>query len=162
IQAHPSKWKLERIPGTALLNLDEHEVQSSEQIKDIITTWQGLPHTNKIDDQKVVARLAFQYQYDEAAKTRTKQSVTEIKRRHETIDEYSDHRFIKPFRAPLVKQPTFMQTKTALSAAEIGTAMHTVMQFIPLTKQWNYQEIENWIAQFVIEEKLTNEEANVI
>ena len=162
IQSHPSKWRLECIPGTALLNLDEHEVQSSEQLNEVITAWQGIPYSNEDDEQKVQQRLGFHYPFEEAAKTRAKQSVTEIKRRHETIDEYSDHRFIKPFRAPLVKQPTFMQTKTALSPAEVGTAMHTVMQFIPLTKQWNYQEIENWIAQFVIEEKLTNEEANVI
>src|SRR5699024_11217169 len=40
--------------------------------------------------------------------------------------------------------------------------MHAVMQFLPLTKQWNQEEIANKVEQYVHEEKLTVEEADAI
>src|SRR5699024_11293807 len=43
-----------------------------------------------------------------------------------------------------------------------GTAMHTVLQHIPFTKQLTRDEIASFIDDLVHEEKLTEEEANVI
>src|SRR5690625_703340 len=162
IHSDGSKWKVEIVPGTELINLDEHEVRSSDMMKQMITEWESVPDTHRENDEQVQERLSFQYKYKEAVTERAKQSVTEIKRRQETMDEYSDNRIIKPFRAPLVKQPIFMQSTKELTAAEIGTAMHAVMQFIPLTKQWNQEEIKTLIQQYVVEEKITDEEADVI
>src|SRR5690625_3963455 len=109
IHSDVSKWKVEIVPGTELINLDEHEVRSSDMIKQIVTEWKEVPDTHSENDEQVQERLSFQYEYKEAVTERAKQSVTEIKRRQETMDEYSDNRIIKPFRAPLVKQPIFMQ-----------------------------------------------------
>lgn len=157
-----SKWNIESVPATTLINIDEKEILSSEKMQEIITAWTEVPHVNEENNEKVASRLGFKYQYAEAARTRAKQSVTEIKRRQETMDEYSDTRIVQPFRAPLVSKPNFLQTDHTLSAAEIGTAMHAIMQYIPLTKQWDEADITQWIARFVAEEKITEEEAYVI
>ncbi|HLR73594.1 MAG TPA: helicase-exonuclease AddAB subunit AddA, partial [Pseudogracilibacillus sp.] len=162
IFADTSKWKVEYVPGTSLLNLDEQTLQSSTELQTIIENWQSMDDLNEDNAQTVAERLNFKYTFDEAKRTRAKQSVTEIKRRQETIDAFSDNQIVKPFRAPLVKEPKFLQTTTTLSAAEIGTAMHAVMQFLPLTKQWNQEEIANKVEQYVHEEKLTAEEADAI
>lgn len=162
IFADTSKWKVEYVPGTSLLNLDEQTLQSSTELQTIIDNWQSMDDLNEDNAQTVAERLNFKYTFDEAKRTRAKQSVTEIKRRQETIDAFSDNQIVKPFRAPLVKEPKFLQTTTTLSAAEIGTAMHAVMQFLPLTKQWNQAEIANKVEQYVHEEKLTAEEADAI
>lgn len=162
IFADKSKWKVEYVPGTSLLNLDEQTIQSSTELKNIINAWKPADDSNTENANIVAARLNFTYKFDEAKRTRAKQSVTEIKRRQETVDAFSDNEIVKPFRAPLVKEPKFLQTTTTLSAAEIGTAMHAVMQFLPLTKQWEKDEIANKVEQYVHEEKLTAEEAEAI
>src|SRR5699024_8196554 len=112
--------------------------------------------------EDVEDKLTFTYAHEEAAMHRAKQSVSEIKRRQETADMYSDQRLLQPFRAPLVKRPNFLQKEETLTRAEIGTAMHTVLQHIPFTKQLTRDEIASFIDDLVHEEKLTEEEANVI
>src|SRR5699024_9191065 len=81
IHSDVSKWKVEIVPGTELINLDEHEVRSSDMMKQMITEWKSVPDTHSEKDEKVQERLSFQYKYKEAVTERAKQSVTEIKRR---------------------------------------------------------------------------------
>ncbi|AFZ90072.1 AddA [Bacillus velezensis AS43.3] len=86
----------------------------------------------RFDDQ---ARrlLEWEYPYRELTAIRTKQSVSELKRKQEYEDEYSGRSLIKPSGDTLLyRRPGFMMKK-GLTAAEKGTAMHTVMQHIPLT-----------------------------
>src|SRR5699024_8614584 len=128
----------------------------------IIKNWQGVPNTNEEYRKKINETLSFSYPFQEVADHRAKQSVTEIKRRHEEIDAYSDKQFITRFRAPLATRPRFMQKEKILTAAEIGTAMHAVMQHIPFTKLLQEAEISQFISQLVIDEKLTEMEANEI
>src|SRR5699024_75237 len=104
--------------------------QSSTELKSIIHDWKPMEDSNEGNAQTVAARLNFTYKSDEAKRTRAKQSATEIKRRQETMDAFSDNQIVKPFRAPLVKEPKSMQTNTTLSTAEVGPAMHAVMQFL--------------------------------
>src|SRR5699024_11750868 len=91
--------------------------------------------------------LSFKYNYQKAAKTHTKESVTEIKRRQEVMDESSSRQFLKPFQASFSTRPRFMQEDHRLSSAEIGTAMHTVMQHIPLTAPLDQTEMKSWLEK---------------
>src|SRR5699024_3838730 len=113
-------------------------------------------------DKNVRNRLSYHYPYEVATHTRAKQSVTEIKRQQELKDVYSDERFVHKQNKPLTKRPQFMQTKKELSPSEIGTAMHTVMQHIPLNKKMKNEELETFILMLVEKEMFTQEEANVI
>lgn len=162
IKLDHSKWKVNWVQAATLLHMDEVKEHSSDEMKRMIVDWQGVSHTDEATEQLVNERLSFEYAYTEATQTGAKQSVTEIKRRQEVADANSDERIIRPFRAPLVKRPQFMHGAKELTAAEIGTAMHAVMQHIPLTKMWEHDEITAFIEQYVQEEKLTEKEAAVI
>ena len=162
IHKDKARFKVEVIPATKLINLAVEERVMKEDLKKSVVEWTKAPYENEENRKFVEERMSFQYKHLEATNTRAKQSVTEIKRRLELTDEYSDDYFVKPFRPPLVKRPNFMQKDKTLTAAEIGTAMHTVMQHLPLTKQYKADELEEIIAQMVNEEKLTAEEAEVI
>src|SRR5699024_3972559 len=106
--------------------------------------------------------LDYEYPHKQAGLLGAKQSVTEIKRRQELVDAYSQRSIGRGKATSLTARPQFLQREKQLTAAEIGTAMHTVMQHIPLTKQWDKTEIEAFIRRFVEEEKLTSEEASAI
>lgn len=162
IREHPSKWHIEVLPAEELLNINEKEQITKEELKSTIVNWNKVPYTNEKLLKEVDQKLSFQYPYQEAAETRAKQSVTEIKRRQEVTDDYSDKRLLTPFRHPLTTRPLFMQEEKELTPAEIGTAMHTVMQHIPLTKQYSQDEIREFSYQLVEEEKLTEQEAEAI
>lgn len=157
-----SKWLIEILPVDALLHIDEEEQISKEELKSTIVNWNKVPYANENLQREVDQKLSFHYPFQEAAETRAKKSVTEIKRRQELTDDYSDERLLTPFRAPLTTRPLFMQEEKKLTPAEIGTAMHTVMQHIPLTKQYSEDEIRKFIIQLVEEEKLTEQEADAI
>jgi len=107
-------------------------------------------------------RLTFSYPYTLATESRAKQSVTEIKRRFETEDEYSERSVIRTFNHITTTRPQFLKKEKQLTSAEIGTAMHTVMQHIPFDKKWTTASVQQFVQQLVAEEKLTEMEANNI
>src|SRR5699024_3111667 len=92
-----SRWKVEVLPATLLTNIEEQTQMSKKELKEIIKNWQGVPNTNEEYREKINETLSFSYPFQEAADHRAKQSVTEIKRRHEEIDAYSDKQFITRF-----------------------------------------------------------------
>src|SRR5699024_3638644 len=102
--------------------------------------------------------LSFKYNYQKAAKTREKESVTEIKRRQAVMDESSRRQFLKHFQASFSTRPRFMQEDQRLSSAEIGQTM----QHIPLTARLDQTEMKSWLEKWIAEEKLTEQEAKAI
>jgi len=157
-----SKWNITILPATSLMNLEEQQQITKEELKKTIVEWSDTPYVKDKLKEEVEQKLSFHYPFKQAVETRAKQSVTEIKRRQEVADEYSDKQFITPFRTPLTTRPLFMQEEQELTAAEVGTAMHTVMQHIPLSKRHTGDQIGQFVDQLVHEEKLTKKEAESI
>lgn len=157
-----SKWKVEILHAETLSKLGEQAEVTKETLKSTIVDWKQPPFVKEELRLKVDEKLSYHYPYLEATESRAKQSVTEIKRRQEVTDDYSDKRFLQSYRAPLTARPLFLQEERKLTAAEIGTAMHTVMQHIPLNEILSGKEIELFIEQLVNEEMLTEKEVEVI
>src|SRR5690625_5307618 len=86
----------------------------------------------------------------------------EIKRQQELKDEYSGNKLVDTFQAPIIKRPNFMQKEQLISAAERGTVIHTILQYLPLTKRLKRRDIEGYIESFIERDILTREEAAVI
>lgn len=162
IVADKSKWHVAIIQGSDLTNILELQKIQKGELRSTITNWEQLAEVDEALYEDVSKKLNFTYDYLAATEARAKQSVTEIKRRQELVDDYSGNELVKSFQAPLVERPKFMQTKTKLSASEIGTAMHAVMQHLPLTKQLSHGEVAKYVEQFVVKEFLTAEEAEQI
>lgn len=130
----------------------KHKIMNEEMIENL----------DPIQDQMVTERLAFQYQHIQATQHRAKQSVTEIKRQHEEIDENAATEIIQPYQRQIIERPVFMQKEKFLSRAEIGTAMHTVMQHISFDRDWDLSGITKFVQQLVVQEILTQEQADAI
>ncbi len=162
IQIDPSEWNVSIVHGSSLTNLDETVTEADLERKENIVKWQQLDLDDNELDEAVNDRLSYTYPYLEAATHRAKQTVTEIKRQREIKDEYSGDQLIQTFHAPIVKRPAFMQKQKPVTAAERGTAMHTVMQHIPMTRPMNASEIEEFVEQLAEQEILTKQEAEVI
>lgn len=133
-----------------------------DELRRKVQDWQPIDVDDHELDAFVDSRLSYQYPYQEAAYSRAKQSVTEIKRQREIKDEYSATQLVQPFKTPIIKKPIFMQKEKTLSAAEKGTAMHTVMQHLPLQEIMRREDILEFVEELVDREILRRQEADSI
>lgn len=127
------------------------------------------PHGDGKDfTDEVETRFNYQYPHQMATEKRSKQSVSEIKRLQmlQRLDEPES--FIQasssvsgPSGNPLYRRPDFMQEKR-LSAADVGTAVHAVMQHLPLDRTMALPEIQEFIETLVGRELLTQEEGKAV
>lgn len=120
-----------------------------------------------INIQPLKQRLLFKYPYPEATKTTSYQSVSELKRIYDDPDNretlalsptQNQYRFTETD----LGAPKFLGAKKELSAAEIGTATHLVMQLLPLNEKPEKKMIEDLIEDLVQRKTLTPELANQI
>ncbi|MBP1969007.1 ATP-dependent helicase/nuclease subunit A [Virgibacillus natechei] len=162
IQVDPSEWDVKIIHGSELTNLEETTEDAELQLNETITKWEPVDVYDEVLDQTVNDRLSFEYPFEEAARSRAKQTVTEIKRQREVKDEYSADQLVQTFQAPIVKRPNFMQKEKRITSAEKGTAMHTVMQHLPMVKPLNQAEIEENVEALVEKEVITKQEADIV
>ncbi|GGF15795.1 ATP-dependent helicase/nuclease subunit A [Halobacillus andaensis] len=158
IEKDASEWEIHLAHGSEYAVVEEMEQQRDEKLQEHIEQWNPV----EVEADERVDRLDFLYPYQKAAHSRAKQTVTEIKRQREVLDEYSSDQLLVPNRAPLVKRPRFMQEKQGLSAGERGTAMHTVMQHLPLRQPKTLEEVEEFVEHLVHKEVLRREEADEI
>ncbi|SER86044.1 DNA helicase/exodeoxyribonuclease V, subunit A [Gracilibacillus ureilyticus] len=157
-----SKWWLERVHSSKYQEIEETSKQAMDTLEEAINKWHPLPLEDTEEKILVERHLSYIYPHQDAVKYRAKQTVTEMKRQHEVRDSYSDQSIIEPFRAPIRKRPRFMQQEKRLTRAEIGTAMHTVMQHIPLDREWNESSLVEFVAKLEANEILTREEGQAI
>lgn len=162
IEGDPSMWHIAVMHGSTFANLEESNTEADQQLQESITNWEPLPADDTVLETFVDQRLSFVYPFEEAASARAKQTVTEIKRQREIKDEYSADQMIQPFQPPIIRRPNFMQKEKTVTAAEKGTALHTVMQHIPMKKPMNEREIAEYTESLVAKEILTTEEADII
>ncbi|KUP07741.1 ATP-dependent helicase [Bacillus coahuilensis p1.1.43] len=155
---HPSCWKIE------LYSKDEFELiqhQEKEHENWIEHVKNGTPVSEEVSSE-VVERMNWSYVYKSATSVKSKQSVSEIKRMFEVQHaESAGNDFIKKLQKPIMKRPLFLQ-KQSLTPAEVGTAMHTVMQHVSLEKEPSYAEISELVQRLESQEILTNEQADAI
>ena len=157
---HPSCWRI------AVINADEAAVVDEDEPADDSIWLEKILQGEVISrespfKEEIEARLSWQYPYRSASSHRSKQSVSEIKRQKDSADESSGTELLRKFKKPLMNRPRFMQEK-ALSPAEIGTAMHMVMQHIDFTKPVEQETIIKLIEDMVRKELLTAEQKSVI
>ena len=150
---HHSRFQIELIESTDLLPvpLDLGDVESQSEEEQDFT-------------EEVRKKFDFHYPYQNATEKRSKQSVTEIKRLQLLQRQDEPESFIRPAvteKRKLLHRPDFMQEKR-LSAADIGTAVHAVMQHIPLDRKLDRDEIGELLETLVGKEIITAEESKAV
>ncbi len=115
-------------------------------------------------ENEIKKRFDFHYPHQQSVEKRSKQSVSEMKRLQmlQRIDEPES--FIHsagPSKRTLHDRPDFMQGKR-LAAADIGTAVHSLMQHIPLDRIMTAPEISELIETLIGMEILSPAEGKAI
>ncbi|WP_144470095.1 helicase-exonuclease AddAB subunit AddA [Bacillus safensis] len=163
VLSHPSVFTISFTQASDLLK-EDMSLEKKQQDEVVQALMDGLPVEGYGDaDEKVAERLSWRYPYLAASQVGTKQSVSEIKRMKEIQDEYSVPSSLRKARTTLYDRPAFMKKK-ALTAAEQGTAMHTVMQHIPLPSDVLYDDsrIQQLLDSLQQRDLLTNEQVQSI
>ncbi|KXH79756.1 helicase-exonuclease AddAB subunit AddA [Sporosarcina sp. HYO08] len=159
--AHPSKWTINAQPTSAFMNETDDGDEESESMQETV-------EIEPIDPQlldEVKARFDFVYPHLASVSKRSKQTVSELKRlsilqKESNVDALAPSvGDVSP--AYLHDRPSFMQ-KRSLSSAEVGTAMHAVMQHIDLRKVHTVADIEQLVTELLERQLLTSEEANAV
>ncbi|MGC4375322.1 helicase-exonuclease AddAB subunit AddA [Fictibacillus sp. Mic-4] len=155
-----AKWKIEVLDASNYEQLDELNQSKQQEILAALKRYEPVDISS---DQKemIDERLDWKYPHLPATATMSKQSVTEIKRQYEIIDEYSDHTLVKPFRSSIASRPRFMQAKE-MTSTERGTAMHMVMQHVNVKEEITLERLNEQVAKMVHNELLTDEQADGI
>lgn len=152
---HPSKWRITPISNTFFMNAITSEQQKGEIDK----------AEEKVDGKvynELKKRFTTSYPYKNSIMKKSKTSVSEIKRIESLQREEEEETYTiqsKAFSA--MKRPMFLQEK-GLSATEIGTVIHTVMQHIPQQGFNNVDEVQAYLQSLVNRKLLTSEELKVV
>ncbi|WP_251554373.1 helicase-exonuclease AddAB subunit AddA [Neobacillus muris] len=160
ILMHPSSWKITIVNAEEMNKQEMISEPEGEGYLGYVQKGLTVPVTSIYEDE-VRSRLSWQYPFMSAASHRSKQSVSELKRQREVMDEQSGTDIIQRFRKPILKRPKFMQEKS-LSPAERGTAMHMVMQHVDLSKTVTEESIKEQVAWMAANELLTQEQAEMV
>lgn len=160
VYSDESRWKVTCIHARDLMiEEDDKERDDREKLARIKA---GLK-VDVMDDggkDRVYAQLNWTYPHEKLTKVKAKQTVTELKRQHEVIDEQSDQLYGNQFRHPAEQRPRFLQ-KSKMTAAERGTAMHTFMQHMPF-QHVTPEQLQLTLDKLVRKEILTEEQARAI
>jgi ATP-dependent helicase/nuclease subunit A len=111
--------------------------------------------------EEISRRLDWEYQYKKASEIPVKISVTELKRRFaaELSDELTPLQAVSPI---LIKKPAFMEESKGLSAAEIGTILHFIMQHLDFRRVKTIEDITFQVGEMVFNELLTEQQAKTV
>lgn len=153
-----SKWSINMLPFQALETQEapiEIEEEKNEEEMIASTTY------TEAEYEKVKRRFEWEYPHFDATLKRSKQTVSELKRLAILEQEEEETSVMVSAsdvsQAYLHSRPTFMQART-LSPAEKGTAMHTMMQQVPLETNQTVEEITALVATLIERQLLTEEE----
>lgn len=153
---HKSKWKIERISKSSLLNPDY--LKGNKEQEDSTK--------NEVDSnllEEIQKRFTFQYPYLEAVTKQSKTSVSEIKRIENMAREEEENvEYLFQKKSTIIKRPLFVQQTKKLTQAEIGTIVHTIMQHVPQEGFEQKEEVDKFLSTLVSNKLLSEEEVNEV
>lgn len=112
--------------------------------------------------KEVEKALHWVYPHGKATGQLAKMTVSEIKRRFDRLVREEEPVTEVVYLPALTERPRFIQEKKGLTAAEIGTAVHLVMQHLDLTASLSPEGVREQIARLAADEILTAEQATAV
>ncbi len=100
--------------------------------------------------EQIAARLIWEYPYIDSVGIPGSISVSDVKRMRGIRMAYA------------VRKPDFYAEKKGLSYAEVGTAVHTVLEHMDFTREYDYDGIKELISECEEKNILTGEEAEAV
>lgn len=160
IYDHPSSWFISLIDPQSLQEVNTESDRVNQAVQEALKNAQAVPIISE-HQSYVSSALSWKYMNSSAQEHMAKQSVTELKRQKEWLSENDSIQTTGLVQSTITNRPRFLQS-SKLNAAEKGTAMHMVMQHLPLSRLLSEKEIGEYIEQLVVRELLSIEQANEI
>ncbi|WP_243296229.1 helicase-exonuclease AddAB subunit AddA [Bacillus litorisediminis] len=107
----------------------------------------------------ILKQMTWEYPFKPLTGMRSKMSVSELKRQREWVNREEMLPSLR--RTSLFDRPSFLQEKK-LTPTERGTAMHLVMQHVPLKQEVSLESIDRLLNRMKSMELLTEEQAKSI
>ncbi|QCR31565.1 helicase-exonuclease AddAB subunit AddA [Lysinibacillus sp. SGAir0095] len=150
-----SKWVISPISNTffmnALYSQDEGELEEP-----------GVQEVDEVLLSKLQKQYTTPYAHLSSVTKKSKTSVSEIKRIESLQrEEEPETQIMQTKTVSAKKRPLFLQEKK-LSATEIGTVVHTVMQHVPKVGFTKLDEVVAYLKVLVERKLLTEEEIQVV
>ncbi|RJS61696.1 helicase-exonuclease AddAB subunit AddA [Bacillus sp. PK3_68] len=155
-----SKWTIQTVGAETLQPMGFEEAEESGGLLEKVQNYKHVPISSLFKDE-IEARMNWAYKYEPATHLRSKQSVSDLKRMNEIFNEGASNDLARHYQRPIFRRPAFMQKKT-ITAAEAGTALHTVMQHVSLGKEPELAEVEQLLKTLISRELLTDEQAAAV
>ena len=147
-------WPQELDEGPEGLTIHLHHVGGGETLRESMPAPETVRAEDVLPDE---AALSFRYRHPAAPVTPSKVTATQLKGR-ELDQEIAEG--TAPRRHELTpEKPRFMQETQGLSAAERGTAMHLVMQYLDLNTAADEDDVRAQVAALAQRRLLTAEQA---
>lgn len=161
IASHPSKWKIKIVEDRELLEdtTGAKEGDDGTDFMELVSRGKPVP-VRSGHHELVRMRLNWEYRYQSASVHLAKQSVSELKRTRELLDEHSGTELMAA-SGPILSRPRFMQEKK-LTPTERGTVMHMVMQHIDLSRPITEETVSVLLDELVRKEILTEEQKDEV
>lgn len=154
---HPSRWSIQTVDAEALQPASLEQAEASGGLLERVQAFEPVPASSSFKEE-ITARMNWTYEHEAATHLRSKQSVSDLKRMNEIFNEGADNDLARHYQRPVFRRPSFMQTKS-MTPAEAGTALHTVMQHVPLQEAPDAAEVGQLLRTLVARELLTEEQA---
>ena len=151
------KWKITVVPNSDYLAANEQADTVEEQDKRVV---------NEELVTLLTSRFSASYPYEQAVTKKSKTSVSELKRL-ESLQQMEEEQLYNTDAKRYVKAavPSFMlkgKKKRELSATEIGTAVHAVMQHAPQQGFETLEQVEQFKQLLVERQLLQQVEADAV
>ena len=104
--------------------------------------------------------LNVRYVHDKACTLPSKVTATQLKGRE--LDEQIAHGAVMPHRHIAISSPQFLRGERGLTAAEKGTAMHLVMQYLPFDTPADIPAVKTVVADLRQRRLLTAQQAEAV
>jgi len=150
-----SQWELSIRMREDVLKPVEEEQKLAEAQKEYFAAWET-PEEMTAQRAEVFRILGWKYPHEKEVKLPAKLSISEIKRKYQ--EEMSGELQTAPKTISLPEK----RERKGLTGAQIGTAMHTVLEECDLRKEYDKEALESLIAGLVQKGRLTAEEAAAV
>ena len=151
-----SAWSFTAMTREDVLKPVDAEQKLAEEQKDYFEGWEG-PEEMTSCGEKVFRIFSWQYPHEKETGLPAKLSISEIKRKYQ--EEMSGE--MMQTAPKTIRLPEKQEVK-GLTGAQIGTAMHTVLEECDLRKEYDKESLEMLISALVTGGRLTEEEAKAV
>ena len=110
-----------------------------------------------VDIEKMEQILDWKYNYEKSTLIPLKTSVSKLKQNNQDVEELFKEKIIGLNKV----LPDFKNDKN-ISASQIGTIMHNILQYIDFNKDYTFDSLTEFINDLILANKFSKEEAKYI